>query len=298
MTEVHRAVLPTVPPFDLAASLRAIGAFSPCGGEQELRAGSVRKAFALDAGTAVVAEVSAAPGGVRIEVVAGRSLTADERAAAGAAVSRWLSLEDDLRPFLALADDDAASARVLGATAGLHQVRFASLAEATAYFVLTHRTQQQVAAGRKRRLAEAYGPRVTLDGTEWVGFPPLGVLAGLAPADLAPFTGRPQQTEYLAAALRGVHDLGEDFLRAAPYDEAEAALRSIRGVGPFTANAILMRGLGRPDRAMLDVPAFRAVVEAVYGPGTSPRVVQDRYGRFAAWWGYLARTGLDWADPE
>lgn len=45
--------------------------------------------------------------------------------------------------------------------------------------------------------------------------------------------------------MTGLDDVGENFLTTAPYEEAEAVLLSISGVGPFTANAILLRGLGR-----------------------------------------------------
>lgn len=292
----HTATLPAIPPFDLRQSVRALSSLAPCDGEQQLDGDTVRKALALSATEAVVAEVAPAPDAVRLTVRADRALSAAETAQVESAVRRWLSLDDDLVPFLDRAADDPPMRPVVEATHGLHQVRFASLAEAVAYFVLTQRTQQPVAAARKRRLAAAYGPSVTVDGVRWQAFPPLERLAGLTATELAPYTGRPQQADYLAAALGGVHLVGAELLREAPYREAEQALLGIRGIGAFTANTILLRALGRPDHCPLEMAQFAAVVAAVYGPGTPAERVRQRYGRYAGWWGYFARTGLGWLD--
>jgi DNA-3-methyladenine glycosylase II len=280
-----------VPPFDLRQSMRFLSGFAACAGEQVVAGESVRKAFALESGPAAVVEVGPAEGGaVTVAGYADRPLAPAEVSGLETAVRRWLSLDDDLRGFLALAADDPAMRDVLSVTRGLHQVRFASVAEGATYFVLTQRTSQKLAGTRKRRLAAAFGPRATLDGQEWIAFPTLDTLVGLGPGDLSPYTGNPQQTDYLVHVLRGLHDLGEEFLRSAPYAEALRALRGIRGVGEFTAGAIMLRALGRTDRAAY----FPDLAGHVYGPGASAEMVRERYGAHAGWWGYLTKTGLSW----
>jgi DNA-3-methyladenine glycosylase II len=241
-----------------------------------------------------VVTVTAAPGGVAVRGEAPGGLADGDVAALGSAVASWLGLQDDLTEFLAIAAGDPAMRDVLAATRGLHQLRFASLAEAVAYFVLTQRTSQPVAGGRKRRLAAAFGPRVTVAGEEWVAFPALDRLAGLAPAELAPFAGHARQADYLVHALRGVHDIGGEFLRTAPYAEAYRALTSIRGVGGFTASAILLRALGRPDEVAMELAQFAEPVARCYGDGTPLEAVRARYGRQIGWWAYFTRTGLGW----
>jgi DNA-3-methyladenine glycosylase II len=286
--------VPAVAPFDLRQSLRFMSGFAPCTGEQVIHGDAVRKAFALASGGAAVVEVRPAGGagtaGVRLTGHAERPLSPADVAALQTAVRRWLSLDDDLTGFLALAADDPALGPVLEVTRGLHQVRFASVAEGATYFVLTQRTAQQVAGARKRRLAAAFGPRVTLDGREWVAFPTLDALAGLDAAALAPFTGNPRQTDYLGHVLRGLHDLGEEFLYTAPYEEALRAVRAIRGVGEFTGGAIMLRALGRTGEAAV----FPDLAGHLYGPGATAETVHERYGPYAGWWGYFAKTGLSW----
>src|SRR4051812_6509611 len=188
-TPRHTALLAAVSPFELRPALRALAGFAPCAGEQVISGDLVRKAFALpdDPDRAVVAQVGPrADGraGVSLAVFADRALHAGEARAGERAGSDWLSLADDLTRFPAVARADDAMAPVLAETAGLHQVRFPSLAEGACYFVLTQRTSQRVAGVRKRRLAAEHGPRLTVDGTGYVAFPALERLVRLGPDEL------------------------------------------------------------------------------------------------------------------
>lgn len=292
----HSTVLPAASPFDLRQSLRALDGFAPCHGEQRVADGSVRKALALP-GTdhAVVVEVGPrvdGRSGVSLRVHGATPLDDAARRDVERAVSEWLGLDDDMTGFLAVAADDPAIAPALRELAGLHQVRFASLAEGACYFVLTQRTSQRVAGVRKRRLAAAYGPQAVVDGVRYVAFPDLDRLIRLGPDDLGRFTGNQRQTEYLGTVVRALAELDPDWLRTAPYGEVFAALRRIRGVGEFTASAIMVRVLGRPDRLPLHMPQFAEVAARLYGPDTNIDDISRRYGGFLGWWGYYAKTAL------
>lgn len=246
-------------------------------------------------GEAVVVEVGPRGDGrvgVSLAVFAERELTDAERRWAERAVSDWLGLADDTTGFLAVAAGDPAIAPVLDEVAGLHQVRFASLAEGATYFVLTQRTSQRVAGVRKRRLAAAFGPATSVDGVRYQAFPGLDRLARLGPDEVGRFTANLRQTEYLIATVHALLELDEEWLRTAPYAEALAELRRIRGVGEFTANAIMLRVLGRPDRLPLAMPQFADIATRLYGPAVPIDAVAERYGRYIGWWGYYAKTAL------
>ncbi|BCJ28251.1 DNA-3-methyladenine glycosylase family protein [Actinocatenispora sera] len=296
----HTTKLPAVPPFDLRQSLRALSGFAPCAGEQVIADGAVRKAFALPsaagpAAEAIVVEVGPrgdGRAGVSLAVFGGRPLADDELRWAERRVSDWLGLADDMTGFLAVAADDPALRPVLTEVAGLHQVRFASLAEGACYFVLTQRTAQRVAGLRKRRLAAAHGPSLTVDGQRFVAFPAFATLTGLGPDQLARFTGNARQTDYLLAAIHALAGADEQWLATAPYEQVRAELRRIRGVGEFTAAAIMLRVLGRPDRLPIAMPQFADVAARLYGADTSIDAVAERYGRYLGWWAYYAKTAL------
>jgi 3-methyladenine DNA glycosylase/8-oxoguanine DNA glycosylase len=81
-----------------------------------------------------------------------------------------------------------------------------------------------------------------------------------------------------------------------PGHGAETLLR-VRGIGSFTAHALLLRALGRPDDTPLEMAQFSHAASAVYGPEPpSPTQLRQRYGRHVGWWAYFSRTGLGWLD--
>jgi DNA-3-methyladenine glycosylase II len=286
--------LPAKQPFDLRQSLRAMAYFKPAAGEQGVTDDTVTKALAVRRGAkdhAVVVEVSPAETGVKVTV---QGAQAEELPAVHQKVRDWLSLQDDPKPFLAIAENDPPMAEILRVTHGLHQVRFASLAEGLCYFLLTHRTSQVVAAGRKRRIAAAYGPKKG----EHVAFPTLETLAGIPAADLRAYAANDQQAERLAAAIAGVTDLGEAWLREAPTGEVHAALLRIHGIGEFTASAIGLRVLGRPIGPPLAMRQFADTLTAVYAGESSADQVERRYAGHVGIWSYVTRTGLGWLAAE
>ncbi|BCJ63992.1 DNA-3-methyladenine glycosylase family protein [Polymorphospora rubra] len=300
---VHRTVLPALPPFSFDLSLRALDDFRPCAGDHRRTGDTVRKALLLPrpAGQpdrAVVVEVAAAAGpppGVALTVFADAPLAPAERSAVERLVAHWFSLADDPTPLLSAAGADPAMEPLLRVARGLHQVRFASIAEGAVYFTLTQRSTQWFAAARKRRLMSDLGATVRLDGTAYTAFPSLATIARLTDQELTGYAGHRQRAERLRGVVEGIAALDEEWLRTGPYDEVRAALLGVPGVGPFTAHSLLLRVLGRPDDAPLEMARFELLARAVYGdPPPSAAEVRACYGRQTGGWAYLARVGLSW----
>jgi DNA-3-methyladenine glycosylase II len=296
----HTALLPARPPFSLAASLRAMSGFRPCSGDQVVSGAVVRRALPVPGSEneAVVVEVAPRPDavpGATLRVYA-RGPLASSPALVEAAVGRWLGLDDDLAPFLAAAAADPPVAARLAAAEGLHQVRFGSLAEGATYFTLSQRSTQWFASARKARIAAELGPRAVLDGVSYVAFPSLERLVALGADGLLPFAGNAQRAIRLDEVLTGLARLDEQWLRTAPYDEARRALLGVRGIGAFTAHAILLRVLGRPDDVPLEMAQFTGLAARVYAPDPppSPDELRVRYGAHVGWWAYLCRMAGEW----
>jgi len=303
-TVVHRAVLEAAHPYEFALSVRALEGFAPMAGEHRVADGCVRRAFAhpdsaqAAAGAAVVAEVTADDSDdVRLAVFAESALSAGEATSVERTVADWLGLRDDLRGFHAVADADPAMVPLMRVARGLHQVRFPSLAEATVYFTLTQRSTQWFAGARRRRMAADLGPSLVVDDVVYRAFPSLDVVAGLSDERLRVYTGNTQRAIRVREVAAGVAQLGERWLRTAPYCDARTALLALPGVGPFTADALLLRGLGRPDEVPLEMRQFRLAAEQLYGtPPPTPDDLRARYGRHIGWWSYVTRTALAWSE--
>ncbi|MGI5179092.1 hypothetical protein ACQEVZ_22445 [Dactylosporangium sp. CA-152071] len=297
-------VLSATAPFDLASSLRAMESFAPCSGDQLVTAGRARRAFLhpSDPTRAVVAEVTARDDGlpgVALTVFSDGELRPGETEAVGDRVSDWLSLRDDRATFLRMARADPAMTSILATTEGLHQVRFASFTEAAVFYTLVHHSAHWFAKAYKRRLLTDHGPHGIVDGVRYAAFPPMSTLVALGVKGLTPYASNTLSARRVHAVLTALSSLDEHRLRTAPADEVYDTLLSVRGIGPFTAHALLLRALGHPDRAPLEMRQHLTSAESVYGtPAPSPAELREWYGATIGWWAYTVRTALDWLDQD
>ena len=277
-------------PFDLAQSLAFMRRFPPCRQGLIIEDARVTAALAIG-GRAVPFTVAAGEGGLIVEV-------GDDVAPAAAALvveraRQWLSADDELGGFYAAAaDDHPRFGDVIAMLHGLHHVRFLSLAEIAVYAVLMQRTPIVQAARAKDRFAARFGHAVTVRGITLHAFPELPEMVALEEADYREVVRLPRKAAMLPAVVRGVAALGEAFLRGAPYAEAQGALLAIPGIGPFSAAAILLRGLGRMDDVPLDGKHFVEPARALYGDAFDAAAIRQRYGADLGYWSYYLKTGL------
>jgi len=79
-------------------------------------------------------------------------------------------------------------------------------------------------------------------------------------------------------------------LHALPRDEALAALEEVRGIGPFSARLVLIRGTGATDVAATEEPRVRARIAELYGADADPEAVADGWRPFRTWVAVLLRS--------
>jgi DNA-3-methyladenine glycosylase II len=148
-----------------------------------------------------------------------------------------------------------------------------------------------MAARMKRRFMERFGLPVRVGDSTLYALPPIGPLAELDGATIGEAIGHGPKGKVIAEVLRGVAAIGENFLCEAPYEAARDALLAIRGIGPFSAAAILLRGLGRMD----DLPSMQIVEDearVLYGTAFDEAAIRRRYGRHIGYWSFYLKTGV------
>jgi DNA-3-methyladenine glycosylase II len=276
--------LPTTQPFSFTQTLAFIRRFPPCQGDYlvtddsltaAVSVGGAAHAFTIVAGTAVEIDDATPPA-----VAAELALRA----------SQLVGATDDVAAFYAAADGDAPMQQLVRLLHGLHHVRFLTLAEIAVYSVLMQRTPVAVAAALKRRFVAAFGTPIVVRGHTLRAWPSLDAAAALSADELARVLRHRAKAERIVEVVRGVRALGESFLRDAPYGDAKAALLAIPGVGPFSAGAILLRGLGRMDELPWS-ERFASIARELYGRRVSADAIADRYGRHVGYWSFYLMTG-------
>ena len=95
-----------------------------------------------------------------------------------------------------------------------------------------------------------------------------------------------------AAVASAFEEVDERFLRKGGRAEVESWLRSIHGVGEWSAAFVLFRGLGRLEPMPVTEPMVRAARDA-YGPKTSEaRIcrIAEAYGPWQGYWQLYLRA--------
>lgn len=144
----------------------------------------------------------------------------------------FLSLDDDLNPFYALARDDAPFAPVVARRYGLHQVKFLTPFENAAWAVLTQHTVIAAAQQAKRAVTERYGGSVVADGATHRAFPEAGAVVAANLCELRALVGHERRAAALLAVATAFAAVDEAWLRAAPWDEVHTDCAASAGSAP------------------------------------------------------------------
>lgn len=136
--------------------------------------------------------------------------------------------------------------------------------EALVWAILGQQITVQFAYRLKRALVECFGEPVTYDGRTYFAFPRAERLAELDhERDLRPLQFSRQKSRYIIEISRALvsGELDFDEIATLDDDQASARLQEHIGVGRWTAEYVLLRGLGRLDA----LPAGDAGLKAAVG---------------------------------
>jgi DNA-3-methyladenine glycosylase II len=202
----------------------------------------------------------------------------------------FLSLDDDLRPFYALASDDPTFQPVLKRLYGYHQVKFLTPFENACWAILSQRSPMAFGHKMKAALIEAFGGAVEIDGVTYQAFPSPERIASVEVDDLEAVIHFDVKAARIHAAARAFASLDESYLRDAPYEQVEKWLRAIPGIGAWSASFILIRGLGRMEQIPAGEDRAHQEARKLYGDVDLEQVAA-RYGEQRGLWAHYLRAG-------
>jgi DNA-3-methyladenine glycosylase II len=238
--------IPALPPFRLdltvwALRRRADNAMDNWDGR------TYRRALEVDGVTMELATVQAGPSTApRLEV----ALTAarlDQRSeqVARDALAHLLGLELDLSPFYRRAAADPLLRTLAARFRGVKPPRFPTLFECIVNAIACQQLSLTVGIRLLNRFAEAHG-RTAVDGSSHA-FPGPALIAGLAPEELKPLGFRSSKARSIVELASGISTgtFAPTALDSLDDHQAVQALLRLRGVGRWSAEYTLLRGLGR-----------------------------------------------------
>ena len=263
--------LQPTPPFDFELTAGYHTYFQARSGADNLDAGVYRRLLDLDGRLLLVSVRSA--GSVDSPELAielrGEGLTDADGEVAVAQVRWMLGTDQELAPLYALAESDPALAGLARQFRGLHLPRTATLFEALTVAILGQQISASVARTMRTLLIERYGTRAEFDGATYYAFPrPEAVLSAL-PEELRELKLSRSKAEYVRVIAGAALEPGWDELYELPDDEVVRRLTVLRGVGNWTAQWALVRGLARPDALPLGDLALRRGVSRLWRDGAT-----------------------------
>ncbi len=191
--------------------------------------------------------------------------------AAAAQVRRFLALDVDGRGWPEVGHRDAVIADAQARLPGLRPCGFHSPYEAAAWSVLSQRLRVVQAARLRAELIARHGE----DGA----FPRPQTLARL---DLD-LPGR--KSEYLRAVAEAALDgvLDGTALRALDPSQAVQRVQQVKGLGPFAAELVVLRGANAPDALPHHERRLDAEIAEQYGTGRSLPELSQAWRPYRTW---------------
>jgi DNA-3-methyladenine glycosylase II len=200
-------------------------------------------------------------------------------------VNRIFSLNLSLSPFYSHVREDCVMSQI---TQRLHGFKFPmtpTVFEALVDAIVEQQISIKVARNIEERLAVMLGDSITVDGEVFFAFPTATILAsvGVERIRQAGLSIRKAEYIYEVARLVANGDLNLEKLQVQPLEKIVSVLDEIRGVGVWTAEFTMLRGMGRFDVLPADDFGLRRVISLYCCGGRSISALEAR--QIAEGWG-------------
>ena len=221
---------------------------------------------------------------IRVQLLGGRAQV-QHRQAVEAEVRGCLSLDIDLESFYRWAGADPMLAPLIARCYGMRPPRAPTLFETLVTSISAQQVNLAFATTTRSRLIKRFGPSITIDGRMFYGFPTAHSLAEAALQELRDMQFSWRKAEYIVnlARLVSTGELRCEEFAQLSNEEIIERITQVKGLGRWTADWLLARGLGRGDAIAAGDLGVRKAVGKFYFDGQTPAIEVVR--AFAAPWG-------------
>ena len=228
---------------------------------------------------------------IRVQILGGRP-QARHQVAVEADVYHSLSLDVDLLPFYDWAKDEPILAQLIGRCYGMRPPRAPTLFEALVTSISAQQVNLAFATTTRSRLIRRFGRSVNLDGSVFYAFPSPASLANASLQELRDMQFSWRKAEYIVnlAQLVATRELRLEEFSQLSNDEIIARITQVKGLGRWTADWLLARGLGRGEVIAAGDLGVRKAVGRFYDGGQIPSI--DAIRLFATRWGIFQNLAV------
>ncbi|WP_440895583.1 DNA-3-methyladenine glycosylase family protein [Amphibacillus sp. Q70] len=185
----------------------------------------------------------------------------------------WFDLDTDLVPFYEMGCQDPLLKHPIESFYGLRNIGLNNLFEALCWGILGQQINLKYAYRLKRQFVEKFGDSLDYNDKKYWIFPSFDKISALTIDDLADIKMTTKKSEYIidvAKLMKSGLLTKEKLLNFEDFKQAEQELTRIRGIGPWTANYVLMRCLRYPTAFPIDDVGLINAIKLLLGLERKP----------------------------
>jgi len=282
------------PPYDFSLSAAIFGR-----GDPQVRTffqGTFRQA--LDTGDKPVLVEVCSKGSVNspklcLSIRSDNALSKSEIKKVNGLISSMLSIDDDLEAFYTAMESDPIMTALVQRLRGVKAPTTPTVFEALTDSVIEQQISLAAAHSIEHRLIKAVGTPLIMDNSTMYCYPTPQILAKTTDATFRACGLTLRKGEYIRDISRHIVEGTFDLDHFRTYPDTESIINEmvkVRGIGRWTAELTILRGLHRPDSFPADDIGVRRFISQYYRQGEkiSPAQARDFAGQWGAWKGFAA----------
>ncbi len=161
-------------------------------------------------------------------------------------IREWFDLDTDLSNFYETVAAEPLFSKLTERYRGLRLIKIPDFFEAMSWAVIGQQINLRFAYQIKKALIEQYAERLQFLGRSYYLFPKPETVANLTVEDLKGLQFSRQKATYLIGIAQALlrNEISKENLKLLPYADALAKLKTLKGIGNWSANYVLMRSIG------------------------------------------------------
>jgi len=221
-----------------------------------------------------------------VNILSGNQIGEEEQKEASKRVFALLSLPDDLDAFFRAVSTDPQMTEISKGFYGLRAPTSGSIFEALVTSVIEQQISVHVARVLESRLVKQFGERLEVAGKTYFAYPEPEDLAGGKIEEFRACGLSARKGEFIRGVAEmvaeGTLDL-ESLRKLSDSGQVIERLCDIRGIGRWTAEFVLLRGLHRLEIFPADDLGVKRAIARIYCPGHTisadqARAIAERWG--------------------
>ena len=223
---------------------------------------------------------------VHAELKSNKKITAEDKKQAEAAVNTLFSLDLDLNPFYETVKNDQVMAALTRKLWGLKTPTTPTVFEALVDAIVEQQISMKVATSIEHKIVKNFGAVLNLEGDVYYAYPTPQRLSSVSAEELRQCGLSFRKGEYIKGASTLIADGTLDLEKLRSYTSSEQIIRElddIRGIGVWTAEFTMLRGMQRLEALPADDLGLKRDISRYYRDGKVIKSAEAR--RIAEGWG-------------